>query len=966
MKKYFLLSTLVSVIFCNLSCSSTATKSASSSIPVNTSFITNIRQLTFDGKRAGEGYFSADGKQIIFQSEREPNNPFYQIYLKNLETGDLRRISPGTGKTTCSWIHPSGKKVLFSSTHQDPKTLSKMQAEIEIRKKGTQRSYSWDFDENYDIYEMDLKTAGYKNLTKTKGYDAESSWSPDGQWIAFSSDRHAYTGSLTDAEKAAQSKNPSALAELYIMKADGTEVKRLTHDIGYDGGPFFSVDGKKIIWRKFSSDGQNAEVYTMNLDGTEVKQITHLNTLSWAPYFHPSRDYIIFASTIMGHHNFELVLVRADGQGEPIRVTDFPKFDGLPVFTPDGKGLAWSSQRSWDGSSQLFLANWNDEAARKALGLPAAGSKTVGNAVAVAPVSIPEIKKHVEYLSSPNLEGRLTGSRGEELATQYVADQFKSLGLKPLDAKNSYFSSFSYPSGVEIGAKSILTSAGPLNLGKDWRPMVFSSSEKFEINEVVFAGYGIVSTGTEDVKPIDSYTGLDVKDKWVVVFRYMPEGLSEREKLSLTAVSDLPTKARRAKERGAKGIIFINGPNSGVGSELIPFAKMGSDAGILAINVTDEVAQGWVNTKGMNLKDIQNLYDNSKEVKTYSFSVASKLQGEVDLQHKKGLGRNVIARWQAGPHPSSSYIMVGAHIDHLGHGETATSRADKSVQGQPHLGADDNASGVAAMLEIARLMTTNPEFKRLAKKDIVFAAWSGEELGLLGSSSFVSSFKTENLQARIEAYLNLDMVGRLKENLYLQGIGSSLGWRDLIEGAASTAALPIFLQEDPYLPTDALKFYLAKVPVLAAFTGTHKDYHTPMDTFEKINYDGIAQTVTVFGNIVARTSGLNRKLVYEKVTGGSGITTRAGFRITLGTMPDYAQPDVVKGVKLSGVIASSPADKAGIKANDVVLELAGRKVSNINEYADLLRILKPGQEIDIKVKRGEDVLSLKLTPEAHK
>ncbi|OQW49293.1 MAG: hypothetical protein A4S09_12315 [Proteobacteria bacterium SG_bin7] len=965
MKKYFLFG-LAPAILWNLSCSSTSHKSASS-IAVNTSFITNIRQLTFDGKRAGEGYFSADGKQIIFQSEREPNNPFYQIYLKNLENGDLRRISPGIGKTTCSWIHPSGKKVLFSSTHQDPKTLSKMQAEIDIRKKGMQRGYSWDFDENYDIYEMDLKTAGYKNLTKTKGYDAESSWSPDGQWIAFSSDRHAYNGNLTEVEKSVQSKNPSALAELYIMKADGTEVKRLTNDIGYDGGPFFSTDGKKIIWRKFSSDGQSAEVYTMNIDGTDIKQITHLNTLSWAPYYHPSRDYIIFASTILGHQNFELLIVRADGQGEPIRVTDFPKFDGLPVFTPDGKGLAWSSQRSWDGSSQLFVASWNDEAARKALGLQhPVTNTTVSNAVATPPASVPEIRKHVEYLSSPSLEGRLTGSRGEELATRYVADQFKALGLKPLGAKNSFFSTFSYPSGVEIGPKTILAGAMSLSLGKDWRPMVFSGSEKFEIADVIFAGYGIVFPGTEDIKPIDSYAGLDVKDKWVVVFRYMPESLSEKEKLALTAFSDLPTKARRAKERGAGGVIFVNGPNSGVGNELIPFSKMGSDAGILAITVSDEVAQSWVNTKGLNLKDMQNLYDAVKEVKINSFSLSTKLTGEVDLQHKKGEGRNVVARWQAGQHPSSNYILVGAHLDHLGHGETATSRADKSVQGQPHTGADDNASGVAAMLEIARLMTTNSEFRRLAKKDIVFAAWSGEELGLLGSSSFVSSFKTENLQARIEAYLNLDMVGRLKENLYLQGAGSSIGWREVIEAAASTVDIPVFLQEDPYLPTDVLKFYLAKVPVLNAFTGSHKDYHTPNDTADKINYKGIAQTVSVFGNIVARTSGLNRKLPYEKVSGGSGITTRAGFRITLGTMPDYTQSDITKGVKLSGVVASSPADRAGIRANDIVLELAGRKVSNINEYADLLRILKPGQEIDVKVKRGEDVLSLKLTPEAHK
>ncbi len=963
MKKYFIL------LLTGVACSSNPQKSAAPELALNTNLISNVRQLTFDGKRAGEGYFSADGKQMIFQSEREAGNPFYQMYLKNLENGELRRVSPGIGKTTCGWIHPSGKKVLFSSTHQDPKAQTKMREELEIRKRGTQRSYSWDFDENYEIYELDLKTAGYKNLTKAKGYDAESSWSPDGQWIAFSSDRHAYTGAVTEAEKAAAAKNPSALAELYIMKADGSEVKRLTNDIGYDGGPFFSADGKKIVWRKFSPDGRAAEIYTMNVDGTDVRKITHLNSLSWAPYFHVSGDYIIFGSALLGHHNFELFLVRADGKGNVIRVTDFPKFDSLPVFTPDGNGLSWVSQRSWDNSSQIFMATWNDALARQALGLPAkAAAATQVTPPAAPPAATPignsigEVKKHVEYLSGPDLEGRLTGSRGEELATQYVADQFKGLGLKPAGQKNTYFYSFNYPSGVELGAKNSLGGPTALTLDKDWRPLVFSSSGKIEISEVVFVGYGIVSPGTESIKPIDSYAGLEVKDKWVVVFRYVPEGLSEKEKLHLTAFSDLPTKARRAKDRGAKGIIYINGPNSGLGNELIPFSKMGSDAGIMALTVSDDVAKSWVAPQ--NLKDIQDLFDASKEFKSPNFSV--KLTGEIDLQHKKGQGRNVMARLQLGSQPTSTYIMVGAHIDHLGHGETSTSRADKSVQGQSHVGADDNASGVAGLIEIARQIAATPDLKQLLKKDIVFAAWSGEELGLLGSANFVNAFKTENLQSRIEAYFNLDMVGRLKENIYLQGVGSSLGWRGIVEGAANATSVPIYLQEDPYLPTDVLKFYVAKVPVLNAFTGSHKDYHTPGDTPDKINYEGIAQISALMSQMVAKTAGLSKKLAYEKVTGGSGITTRAGFRISLGTMPDYTQSDVVKGVKLSGVIAASPADKAGIKANDIVLELAGRKVSNLNEYADLLRILKPGQEIDIKVKRGEDVLSLKLTPEVHK
>lgn len=935
------------------------TVASSVEVPFASQVISNARQLTFEGKRAGEGYFSADGKLIIFQSEREASNPFYQMYVKNLETGETKRVSNGVGKTTCGWVHPSGKKVLFSSTHQDPKAHSKMQEEFEIRKKGTQRSYSWDFDETYDIYETDLKTGGYKNLSNAKGYDAEASWSPDGQWIVFASDRHAFSENLSDADKIAIAKNPSSMVELYIMKADGTEVKRLTNDIGYDGGPFFSSNGKKIVWRKFSADGRAAEIYSMNVDGSGITQLTNLSTLSWAPYFHPSGDYIVFGSALLGHHNFELFVVRADGQGKPVRVTNFEKFDSLPVFLPDGIHVSWTSQRSWDNTSQIFIADWDDKLIRNLLGLPA---REHVSAKSEKTYNYEKIKKDVEYLSSVELGGRLTGSPGEIKATTYVAEQFRAMGLKPAGDKGGYYGKFEFPSGLELGPNNKLAGTVDYALDKDWRPLTFSSSGKFEINKIVFAGYGIVAPGSDEVKAYDSYAGLDVKDKWVVVFRYMPEKLSEKTKLYLSTFSDLPTKARRAKEKGAAGIVVVNGPNSGASNQLISLGKLGSDLGILAFNVSDELLQGWLQSS--SLKTIQDQYDEGKDVKPIELN--TKLSGNIDLVHKKGEGQNAMARLVVGNAPSYSFILVGAHIDHLGLGETNTSRADKDQQGRAHLGADDNASGVAGVLEIARILTEDKSLRSTLKKDIVFAVWSGEELGLLGSSNYAMSFKTESLQTKIDAYFNLDMVGRLQEKLFLQGVGSSKNWPGLIESSVAALDFPIYLQADPYLPTDVLKFYMLKVPVINAFTGSHRDYHTPNDTPDKINYNGIAKTAVVFSKLVAKVSGLNRKPDYEKVQGGSGITSRAGFRITLGTMPDYTQASTIKGVLLSGVISGSPADKAGLKANDVVVELAGRKITNIYEYSDLLRVLKPGEEIEVKIKRGESQLSLKLTPEAHK
>ena len=237
--------------------------------------VRNTRQLTFAGRRAGEGYFSPDGSQLIFQSEREPDNPFFQIYVMNRLTGQTRRVSPGIGKTTCAWFHPSQEKVLFASTHEDPDAEKKQQAELEERRAGTQRRYEWDFDEQYDLFEANARrTASMQKLTEAKGYDAEGSWSPDGEFIAFASNRHAYAATLSAEEKERFQQDPSSQMDIYIMRADGSDVRRLTTSLGYDGGPFFSPDGKRLVWRRFSPDGVQAEVWTMRIDGTDQKQVT--------------------------------------------------------------------------------------------------------------------------------------------------------------------------------------------------------------------------------------------------------------------------------------------------------------------------------------------------------------------------------------------------------------------------------------------------------------------------------------------------------------------------------------------------------------------------------------------------------------------------------------------------------------------------------------------------------------------
>ena len=330
-------------------------------------FLSRVRRLTVEGKRAGEGYWSADGKRLVFQSEREADNPFYQIYVLDLVSGETKRISPGFGKTTCAFFRPNSDQIEFASTQHDPNSRKLQRDELEFRASGKERRYSWDYDPEMEIYAFSEKSGNYARLTNVRGYDAEGSYSPDGQWIVFTSMRDAYNRPLDDKEKKQLETDPSFFAEIYIMKADGSGQKRLTTVNGYDGGPFFSPDGKQIIWRRFDEQGLIADVWMMNADGSNQRQITNFKAMSWAPYIHPSGEYILFASNKLGFENFEVFMVDIAGQKEPVRVTYTDGFDGLPVPSPDGAQLAWTSSRGGDRGGQIYLAQWNHEAARQAL-----------------------------------------------------------------------------------------------------------------------------------------------------------------------------------------------------------------------------------------------------------------------------------------------------------------------------------------------------------------------------------------------------------------------------------------------------------------------------------------------------------------------------------------------------------------------------------------------------------------------
>ncbi|PVV06522.1 MAG: hypothetical protein B6D77_15510 [gamma proteobacterium symbiont of Ctena orbiculata] len=937
--------------------------------------LSNIRQLTFEGRRAGEGYFSADGSRMVFQSERDDTNPFYQIYLMDLENGDVERISPGYGKTTCAWIHPSNSKVLYASTHHDPDARDKMQQELDFRASGQQRRYSWDYDRNFDIYQQIVATGERKNLTHTIGYDAEAAYSPDGEQIVFASNRRAYSGEMSEAEKKIFEHDKSFMMDLYLMNADGSKVRQLTRSPGYDGGPFFSFDGTKITWRRFSEDGSQAEIYSMDLASGKERQLTHMGVMSWAPFFHPSGDYLIFASNLEGFANFELYLVDAQGKKKPVRVTHTMGFDGLPVFSPDGNRLSWTSKRSTNKTSQIFIADWDDDNARHLLGLDSPGK---GDDKAQSAVNLPttsdaisseDLRQHVTRLSSDEMEGRLTGSEGELRATRYIASFFQQLGLEP-GGVNDYIQVFSFSAGASLGDGNSLQITGleesdPITLHQDWRPLALSRNGQVSNGGLVFAGYGIDAPGLDNIPDYDSYGDLDVANKWVMLFRFQPESVTAEWRRHLLHYSDLDYKVSVAKRRGALGVIVVTGPGAEAKQQLIDLEMEANSASssIAAISISDDLASRILTSVGKELKQLQHQLDTGESVEGFTIPGVT-LSAELAILREKRQGRNVIARLPADKPSQMAPVILGAHLDHLGRGEVSGSLARNDEQGEIHYGADDNASGVAALLESAQYLTGLKRSGKLgSKRDILFTAWSGEELGTLGSAHFVDQLAAgKTLSGKVSAYLNMDMIGHLRQKLYLQGTGSSDTWSREIERRNVPVGLAIATKADPYLPTDSTPFYMQGVPVLNAFTGAHEDYSTPRDRAEQLNYEGMQKITRLMSGITRSLARSDTDPDYLEVTRKQSGLSRKHLRAYLGTIPAYGQDEAVKGVKLQGAVKGGPAEKAGIQNGDILIGLDGVQVETIHDFMNALAGLKPGEETEMRVLRSGKSVTLRVVP----
>ena len=965
-------------------------------------FISNARQLIYEGKRSGEGYFHPDGNLLIFQSEREEGNPFYQMYLLDLLSGETARVSPGAGKTTCGFFQAGTGRVLFASTHADPESAAKQKAEIDFRASGQQRRYSWDYDAAMDIWSANQDGTQPVNLTNAPGYDAEGAFSPDGKQIVFCSLRAAFPlEKLPPDAKARYGKDPAWFGDIYVMNADGSNVRRLTESPGYDGGPFFSPDGQRIVWRHFDESGMIADVWTMKTDGTDKRRVTDFKSMSWAPFYHPGGKYLIFTSNKLGFANFELFLVDTAGEREPVRVTFTDGFDGLPVFSPDGKKLCWTSGRTADGKSQLFLADWNDGAAAKALADAPKRAATVEQRIAAledyvneqarAPVAMTaggmvihlpdqklaltseitaaDLQAEAAWLAAPEREGRLAGSPGAKSAADFAAGYFGALGLNPLGT--DFFQTFEFSAGERLIADKCALAVeadgrkASFVLDRDFRPLPFSDNGEIE-GEVIFAGYGLSVPEDGKNTRYNSYDGIDVKDKIVLLLRYVPEGVEAARRAQLNRYSGLRYKAMMARERGAKAVLVVTGPNSPNAGELLPMTGDGSNSGsgIIAASISGATADALLSPGGKNLKELQTALDSENPHAEGGFILPKiKVKLAAGVEHIRKADRNVVACLP--PVGTDEYVLVGAHYDHLGSSAAGSSMAQAGEEGKVHPGADDNASGTAAVLEIAASLANRRASERLTfQRGVIFALWSGEEIGLLGSAAFAE--KPPVPLGKIAAYVNFDMVGRLRENkLTLQGVGSSKVWRKLIEKRNVAAGFNLTLQDDPYLPTDTTSIYPRKVPVLTFFTGSHEDYHRPTDTADKLNAEGMERIAKFAQQLVLDLASAPERPDFARVErSDAGTGSRDTLRAYLGSIPDYSTE--VKGVKLSGVRAGSPAEKGGLKGGDVVVEFAGQKIANIYDYTYALDAVKIGTAVKVTVERDGKRVEVTVTPEARK
>jgi hypothetical protein len=573
--------------------------------------------------------------------------------------------------------------------------------------------------------------------------------------------------------------------------------------------------------------------------------------------------------------------------------------------------------------------------------------------------------EHVKYLASPELRGRGTGTPELDKAAQYIARQFKAAGLQPPDGK-SYFQEFQVTTNAELGKHNrFRTHSGEhvesLEFKQDFIPFNFSSSGKMS-GSVVFAGYGITAREYN----YDDYAGLDVKDKIVVLLRHEPQETDEKSVFAgrvFTEHSQFSSKASNAKSHGARGVILVNdvANHPGESDALETFGRTAgpANAGIPFAQVRSDFVQKWVSAAGKDLAEIQQGIDKDLKPRSFAFPETLRFDVDIDLERQVKTVRNVIGYL---PGETDEYLVIGAHYDHLGLGEQYSMAP--SMAGTPHPGADDNASGTAGVIELARLLAGSPKQKR----GILFMTFAGEELGLLGSSFYVNNPRLP--LAKAVAMINMDMIGRVRDGkVYVGGAGTGSSFKGVLDQLAPTSGLTLdFSEVAGYGSSDHTSFTTRQVPVLFFFSGLHGDYHKPSDTWDKIDAAQAAVLLQFVADVAGRISESPDRPQYVRVepprnahggsdSSGSG-SGGSGYGPDFGSIPDFAE--VPNGVKFADVRKGSPADEAGLRGGDILVEFDGKPIQNLYDFTYALRAKRPGEEVTVKVLRNGSPMEAKV------
>ena len=584
------------------------------------------------------------------------------------------------------------------------------------------------------------------------------------------------------------------------------------------------------------------------------------------------------------------------------------------------------------------------------------------SAAATAPISQADparVLNDIKTLSAPEMEGRGAGTRGLARAADLIVKRYKELQIPPAGT-HGYRQPFTLITGARLKSDNRLVVVNgdikkELKTNQDFVPFSFSSSGQVE-GAMVFAGYGI----TADEYHYDDYANLDVKDKIAVVLRYEPTAFAAKSgEQGLTHHSQMITKAINARNHGARALVLVNG-KLGDGEEdlLTRFGSVSGpeNIGIVFVQVKNDVAESWLQAAGKSLKDVQDQINAATKPASFALPDSLHLSLKVDIETTRATVDNILAYL---PGQTDEYVIVGAHYDHLGRGNI-DSLAPSQV-GQIHPGADDNASGTAGVLELARLLA--PERGQL-KRGIFFMDFAGEELGLLGSAEWVKE-PTRPLEKAV-TMINMDMIGRIKDDrVYIGGVGTGSTFKPVLEQAekeqARKGSFKVEYSASGYSSSDHTSFVSKKIPVLFFFSGLHSDYHKPSDTWDKINAPSAAKLLDLIADVTVQLANADQTpkfqtVVEEKPPSGGG----AGYGPYFGSIPDFGE--IPNGVKFADVKPGSPAAKAGLKAGDILVQFGDKPIKNLYDFTDVLRRSKVGDVVEVKVLRdGQPVTaSVKL------